>query len=287
MHLRVDSLVVKDFIPTQLTVHGNRALQPWFFLTSTELEEGSEVLVCGRIMFWAFMDALFPTDPFVRTHTMDVIKYEPEVFIADIPHIVKESETEYISVMVGQGVDEGILNPASHKKGLYDGPVATSIVVSSGMVAPDLQQIQDVIQTKCLLDSHLAPFHWRDRRGATQLPCLRVRVEKDIEILIIDIGKKVVITASKFLQDRKLNQNDLVVRAAAPSVIKKGAGYLHILCDYVNYQLESISSVSSSLVFPPGTLPKQIYDVNKNGGGRTMELFDLEYDLHKLGVLMD
>ncbi len=97
LHVRPKELSCERINPTQLNKHKNRVQEPYLRLMIGEVE----VMVNGRKMFWALLDALFPDDTLPRTPVNNFLQAEPHEFLFDLNSFFDESKTPYISIKTG------------------------------------------------------------------------------------------------------------------------------------------------------------------------------------------
>lgn len=203
LHVRPSELTCERISATQLNKHKNRVQQPFFRLMIGDLE----VLVNGKKMFWALLDALFAEDPLPRTLVNQMLLEDPNEFLHDLNSFFDESKTPYISIMLGEVAD-----PYSTVGKLWADPGAVLITANSGLKAPDCVGIAD------RHGGFVVSGGWHDSKGYHEVPCVVIERE-GFAVHIHDLASQLVVGAV-IQTSRGYN-----VRPLPPTNVRKGPGW--------------------------------------------------------------
>tara|TARA_R100000541_G_scaffold32129_1_gene40890 strand:- start:8644 stop:9423 length:780 start_codon:yes stop_codon:yes gene_type:complete len=225
LHIEPGKLSCERINPTQLNQYKNRVQEPYLRLMIGELE----VMVNGRKMFWSLLDALFPNDPLPRTPVNNFLQAEPHEFLHDLNSFFDESNTPYISIMLGEVAD-----PFSTVDGVWEKPGAVIITANSGLKAPDCVAIAD------RYNGLVIPGNWRDSQGKHEVPCVLINGC----IHIHDLGTQLVVGAVF------KNEHGNNVRPLPADTVRKGVGWPAGLASVIDKHLLATKKAEGRL-YPP------------------------------------
>ena len=249
LHVRPKELSCERINPTQLNKHKNRVQEPYFRLMIGELE----VMVNGRKMFWALLDALFPKDKLPRKPVNSFLFDSPNEFLFDLNSFFDESKTPYISIMLGE-----IDSPFSTVGAKWAKPGATIITANSGLKAPDCVLIAD------RYSGLVIPGTWRDSKNSHEVPCVLINEWVHIH----DLGDKLIV-GGVFKNEHGEN-----VRPLPYDVVKKGVNWPLLLSEVISKHIES-TSLTEARIYPRSKPQNRITT--------TSELMTKEFELFMRG----
>tara|TARA_R110000803_G_scaffold38441_3_gene83059 strand:+ start:494 stop:1273 length:780 start_codon:yes stop_codon:yes gene_type:complete len=249
LHVRPKELSCERINPTQLNKHKNRVQEPYLRLMIGEVE----VMVNGRKMFWALLDALFPDDTLPRTPVNNFLQAEPHEFLFDLNSFFDESKTPYISIMLGE-VDD----PFSTVSAKWSHPGATIITANGGLKAPDCVLIADKYSGLVI------PGTWQDNKNNHEVPCVLINGC----VHITDLGEKLIVGAVF------LNENGENVRPLPIDAVKKGVNWPSLLDSVINRHMNAAKDAEGRIY--PRSKPH-------NRATSSSELFAREYELFMRG----
>ena len=226
IHIEPVALYCERINPTQLNQHKNRVQEPFLRLM---LANQREVMVNGKAMFWSLLDALFPNDPLPRKPVMGHLQSDPNEFAIYLNGFFDESDTPYISIMLGQ-----IDDPYSTVEGQWPHPGAVIITASKGLKAPDCVEIADKY------NGVVIPGTWRDSKRATEVPCVLI----DNCIHIHDLGDQLIVGAV-FKNEHGDNVRPLPVDA-----VRKSVGWPSVLASVIEKHRKA-KEASKGRTYPP------------------------------------
>ncbi len=225
IHVQPKDLSCERINPTQLNRYKNRVQEPHLRLMIGE----REVLVNGRKMFWALLDALFPKETLPRSPVNGLLQADPNEFLVDLNAFFGGSDTSYISIMLGEVPD-----PYSTVEGSWAEPGAVIITANSGLKAPDCVSIAD------RYNGLVIPGTWRDSKGQHEVPCVLINGC----IHIHDLGDQLVIGAVL------KNEHGDNVRPLPVDVVRKGVGWPSGLASVIDKHLLATKKAEGRL-YPP------------------------------------
>lgn len=247
LHVKPSELSCERIDPTQLNKYKNRVQEPFFRL----MIGNREVMVNGRKMFWALLDALFPDDPLPRTPVNQQLQADPHEFLFDLNSFFDESSTPYISIMLGQ-----IEDPYSTVEGQWCRPGAVIITANSGLKAPDCVQIAEVV------GGNVVSGTWIDSKGSHEIPCVLL----PNGVHISDLGSQLVIHCSF-----ENSYGDSVSPLPADT-IKKGVNWMASLREVVARHTQAYLDAKGRL-YPPQTKQYWRYDRSSERIAKQFEHF--------------
>lgn len=249
IHVQPGDLSVERINPTQLNQYKNRVQQPFLRLM---VGEDREVMVNGKTMFWALLDALFPYDKLPRKPVNDFLQEEPNEFLHDLNSFFDESNTPYISIMLGV-----IDDPYSTVGKKWEEPGAVIITANTGLRAPDCVAIAD------RYNGLVVSGTWRDSKGLHEVPCVII----DGCVHIHDLGTQLVVGA---VFKNEYGDN---VRPLPADIIKKGVSWPSVLASVISRHTEATHAAEGRL-YPPTKAVE---------GERSSEAMAREYELFQRG----
>ena len=226
LHVQPRELSCERITPTQLNEYKNRVQEPFLRLM---VGEDREVMVNGKKMFWALLDALFPYDKLPRKPVNEFLQHEPNEFLHDLNSFFDESNTPYISIMLGEVAD-----PYSTVGKKWENPGATIITANTGLQAPDCVAIADSY------NGLVIPGTWKDTKGSHEVPCVLI----DGCVHVADLGNKFAV-GSVFQNEHGNN-----VRPLPLSIVKKGVGWPSVLASIVLKHSEAHKEAEGR-IYPP------------------------------------
>lgn len=247
IHIQPKDLSCERINPTQLNHYKNRVQEPFLRLMVGD----REVMVNGRKMFWALLDALFPEDKLPRTPVNDFLQADPNEFLNDLNSFFDESNTPYISIMLGQ-----IEDPYSTVEGQWCRPGAVIITANSGLKAPDCVQIADRYNGLVISGT------WRDSKGNHEVPCVLINGC----IHIHDLDTQLVIGAVF------KNEHGDNVRPLPTDTVRKGVGWPSGLASVIDKHLLAVKKAEGRL-YPPSVKRNWVYDRSSERMAKEFELF--------------
>ena len=247
IHVQPKDLSCQRINPTKLNQYKNRVQEPYLRLMIGE----REVMVNGRKMFWSLLDALFPNDPLPRTPVNNFLQAEPHEFLHDLNSFFDESNTPYISIMLGEVAD-----PFSTVGANWDKPGAVIITANSGLKAPDCVQIAD------RYNGLVIPGTWVDSKGNHEVPCVLINGC----IHVHDLGDQLVVGAVF------KNEHGNNVRPLPVDVIRKGVGWPSGLASVIDKHLLAVKKAEGRL-YPPSVKQNWVYDRSSERMMKEFELF--------------
>ena len=247
LHVQPKDLSCERINATQLNHYKNRVQEPFLRLMVGD----REVMVNGRKMFWSLLDALFPEDKLPRTPVNDFLQADPNEFLVDLNAFFDESNTPYISIMLGQ-----IEDPYSTVEGQWCRPGAVIITANSGLKAPDCVAIAD------RYNGLVIPGTWRDSKGNHEVPCVLINGC----IHVHDLGDQLVIGAVF------KNEHGDNVRPLPTDTVRKGVGWPSGLASVIDKHLLAVKKAEGRL-YPPSVKRNWVYDRSSERMAKEFELF--------------
>jgi hypothetical protein len=247
LHVQPKELSCERINPTQLNQYKNRVQEPHLRLMIGELE----IMVNGRKMFWSLLDALFPEDKLPRTPVNNFLQADPNEFLIDLNAFFDESNTPYISIMLGE-----IKDPHSTVEKLWSKPGAVIITANSGLKAPDCVAIAD------RYNGLVIPGNWRDSQGKHEVPCVLINGC----IHIHDLDTQLVVGAVF------KNEHGDNVRPLPTDTVRKGVGWPAGLASVIDKHLLATKKAEGRL-YPPLTKESRVYDRSSERMMKEFELF--------------
>ena len=225
LHVKPGELSCERITPTQLNKYKNRVQEPYLRLMIGE----TEVLVNGRKMFWALLDALFANDPLPRIPVNEFLQNDPNEFLFDLNSFFDESKTPYISIMLGE-----VLDPFSTVGAMWSQPAAVIITANAGLKAPDCVLIAD------RHNGVVIPGSWADNKGFHEVPCVLINGN----VHITDLGDQLIVGG---VLKTKYGDN---VRPLKLDAVRKGVNWPSILSAVIEKHIWAIGQAKGR-IYPP------------------------------------
>jgi hypothetical protein len=246
LHVQPKELSCERIDSTQLNKYKNRVQEPYLRLMIGEVE----IMVNGRKMFWALLDALFPDEPLPRTPVNNFLQAEPHEFLFDLNSFFDESKTPYISIKTGV-----IPDPYSTVGAEWAEPGAIIITANAGLKAPDCVLIADKY------NGIVIPGTWRDSQGNHEVPCVLINGC----VHITDLDKKLIVGAVF------LNENGENVRPLPIDAVKKGVNWPSLLDSVINRHMNAAKDAEGRIY--PRSKPQNRETSSSERMSREHELF--------------
>ena len=225
IHVEPKDLRVDHITPTQLNKYKNRVREPYFFL----IVGNREIMVNGRKIFWSLLDSLFPEDPLLRSDVNEHLHYDPNDFVKYLNGFFEESQTKYISILLGEVED-----PKSTVGAMLPERGALVISPADGLKAHDCQEIAD------RHNGLVVSGTWRDSKGSHEVPCVLIGGCVHIH----DLGDQLIVGAV-FKNEHGDNVRPLPVDA-----VRKAVGFPSVLASIIEKHIQA-TYAAGGRTYPP------------------------------------